>query len=295
MLWDILPQGKSPGGAPMNVAVHLNRLGLDVRLISRTGDDPLGCQLKKYLDSVNFSNYYLQQDTLHSTGTAQVDMSNPDELQYDFPDSAWDYIELDHELRSLADRSDIIVHGSLIARMPGSFDVLRQLIADENKYKVFDVNLRYPHYSKQLIQQLFEKADMVKMNASELQIVSDWFVESSDEAGLMRQLRDRFHCKVISVTHGKDGASLLYEDNYLWHPGYKTDVVDTVGAGDAFLAGLLDGILKGNGNDSWKILDDAVALGAYVSGLKGANPFYYKTDIEQFKKSREPKDSHRKR
>jgi len=281
ILWDVLPGEKTPGGAPMNVAVHLNRLGLDVRFVSRIGDDPLGHKLKQYLESIHFSDYLLQLDTGHPTGTAQVNTSDPNDPQYDFPDCAWDYLEFDHDLFSLAHASDIIVHGSLVARKPKSYDTLMQLIGDENKYKVFDVNLRDPHYSQGLIQQLLEKADLVKMNDSELQVISDWFFEPSDQATWMRQLRDRFHCQVISVTHGKEGASLLYEDNYLRHDGYLTSVVDSIGAGDAFLAGLLQGILMKEAPD--RILANAVALGAYVTTRSGANPIYKKADIERFK------------
>src|SRR6056297_477546 len=203
ILWDILPESRSPGGAPMNVAVHLSRLGLDVRFVSRIGDDSMGHELKRYLESVNFTDYFLQLDPHHSTGTAQVDMSDPNDPRYQFPDCAWDHMEWTRDLISLAESSDIIIHGSLIARKPSSYNTLTQLIRDAKKFKVFDVNLRNLHYSKGLIQELLKQADLVKMNYSELQTIGGWFVEPADEATLLRKIRDRFDCQVISVTHGK--------------------------------------------------------------------------------------------
>jgi len=283
ILWDIFPGGKSPGGAPMTVAIHLSRLGVNVRFASRIADDQPGKELVGYLESIDFRNFYLQRDPIHSTGRAQVDTSDPNNPGYHFPDSAWDYIELNQELLSLARLSDTIVYGSLIAREPKSYDTLIQLIGDKEKYKVFDVNLRYPHYTKKLIQELLEKANLVKMNQPELMVIRDWFFRSSDEKTLLKQLRDRFDCEMISVTHGKHGASLLSGDQYLRHDGYYTHVKDTIGAGDAFLAGLIRGIMRMD--EPEKVLDNAVALGAYVSSRSGANPFYQENDIEQFKEN----------
>jgi len=272
ILWDVLPDKKMPGGAPMNVALHLNNLGLDVGFVSRIGQDTLGEELKEYLASIGFYNYILQSDPDHPTSIAKVDMSDPDDPQYQFPDCAWDYLDLDSDLKKMLGESQIIVHGSLAARNKKSFDTLKNILEAGDHFKVFDINLRSPNYSKPVIEELLGKANLVKMNESELNVLSRWFFSESNEETLLRKISDRFNCQIITVTKGAGGASLLYEEDYYWHPGFKTHVKDTIGAGDAFLAGMLYGLLTEKVPS--ELLSFSCAMGAYVVTKTGANPRY---------------------
>ena len=271
VLWDVLPDKKVPGGAPMNVAYHLQKLGLNVQFVSKIGDDELGDQLKAYLNSLG-KDFTFQIDKAHQTSIAEVDTSDPYELKYTFPTCAWDFLELTDDLRALANNSDILVYGSLVSRNRKSYETLLSLIKDETKYKVFDMNLRPPNYTREGIVKFLEEADMVKMNESELDTLREWFYKNQEEEELLRKIWEDFNCKIITVTKGSEGASLLYQDHYYVHPGFEAEVVDTIGAGDAFLAGFLYKLLAKDSPED--ILSFACAIGALVVTGEGAHLDY---------------------
>ena len=282
ILWDVLPDKKAPGGAPMNVALHLKKFGMNVKFLSRIGNDPLGQELKDYLDSIAFKKYFLQEDSNHPTGTVQVDLSDSNDPKYDivFP-TAWDYIEMTDDLKQIADESEIIVYGSLASRNEVSRKTLQEILDNHNNYNVLDINLREPHYTKERIEFLMNKADLVKMNEEELNILAGWFTDKSnmEEEEQVKSLSATFDYPVVCVTKGENGAALLYEGGYYRHPGYKVKLKDAVGSGDAFLAALLHGYLAKYPPE--KILSYACATGAYVASKSGANPDY---DLEQIEK-----------
>ena len=279
ILWDLLEGKKLPGGAPMNVALHLNKMGLDVRLISRIGADRWGKEMEEYLKSTGFHNYLLQRDPYYPTGWAQVDMKGPNNPHYMFPDSAWDHLELDFNVKSSLQESDILVYGSLIARNCESRRTLMNMLNDSNIYRVFDMNLRQPNYTKDTVESLLQKADLLKVNEHELQVLTSWFFKPDSEANVLKRIRDRFKCSVITLTRGENGASVLYGEQYFTRPGYKVRVADTIGAGDAYLAGFLKGLLWNRDPES--ILSFACAAGAYVASRTGANPSYEQEEIHR--------------
>ena len=278
ILWDILPDRKVPGGAPMNVALHLQKLGLPVKFVSRIGQDEWGGQLVHYLDSVGFRDHYLQRDTDYPTSWAEVDMSDPIEVRYNFPDCAWDYIQMDGPLKEFIAGTNIVVYGSLVARKQRSYATLMELLGEAG-YKVFDVNLRKPNYSQKLIGELLNKADLVKMNEEELQIIKSWFFHRTHEDHLLAEISRVFACRAIAVSRGDGGAFLYYEDSSYEHPGYSANVVDTIGAGDAFLAALLFGWLSGKTPE--QMLAFSCATGAYMVTKSGATPDYDIRDIRK--------------
>ena len=270
----------------MNAAIHLKKLGLDVHFTSRVGQDELGDQLVSYLEGIQFQDYYLQRDGDHPTSIANVDMSDPNDPQYQFPDCAWDYIELDRPMKDLVEEAEMVIYGSLVARNEKSRQTLMKILEGEHRYKVFDVNLRRPNYTRQVIEALLEKADLIKMNEHELTVLGEWFFNTrEDEATLLKRLRWRFGAEVIAVTRGGQGASLLWQDDYYRHGGHQVRLVDTIGAGDAFLAGIVNGLLRHE--HPREILSLATALGAYVVSQTGGNPTY---DMEQIHQLMEQKD-----
>ncbi len=276
ILWDVLPDKKVPGGAPMNVALHLKKLAMNVKFASRIGNDPLGKELKDYLDSIAFHEYLLQEDRDHPTGTVQVDLSDSNDPKYDivFP-SAWDYIEMTEELKQAADESEIVVYGSLASRNDVSRNTLQEILAIHDTYDVLDINLRDPHYTKERTEILMDKADLVKMNEEELNILMNWFtakVDEMEEADQVKLLSSKFDCPMVCVTKGGNGAAMLYEGNYYRHPGYKVELADAVGSGDAFLAALVHGYLSKGLPE--KMLDLACATGAFVASRVGGTPEY---------------------
>jgi fructokinase len=276
ILWDVLPGKKVAGGAPMNVSLHLKKLGMNVKFASRIGKDALGKELKDFLDSVAFHEYLLQEDRNHPTGTVKVDLTDSNDPKYDivFP-SAWDYIEMTEELEQTANKSHILVYGSLASRNEVSRNTLQKILAGHNTYNVLDINLRDPHYTKERLESLMNTADLVKMNEEELNILTDWFTykgDEMDEEDRVKSLSVTFDCPVVCITKGGDGATLLYEDNYYRHPGYKIELADAVGSGDAFLAALLHGYLSKGSPEN--MLDLACATGAFVASMTGGTPEY---------------------
>jgi fructokinase len=284
ILWDLLPSGEVPGGAPMNVAYHLNKLGHPPAIITRIGKDERGSKLLELLHGKNISTEYVQEDKLLPTGIVYATPNAQHEMEYDIvAPVAWDVIEWDDKFKSLFDDSTYFVFGSLIARTLTSKDTLFKLLAIA-KNKVLDINLRPPHYKKVLIVDLLSKSDIVKMNVHELELISSWFNDSTKTEDRMKLVSERFNLKTLIVTQGGDGALLLINDSIYSHQGFKVIVQDTVGSGDSFLAAVIAGLI--DKRDPGDILEYACAVGALVTSRKGGWPEYDLEDIQNIIKGK---------
>ena len=285
ILWDLLPSGKQPGGAPMNVALHLNKLGVNAGIISKVGSDALGTEIVDYLHGNNIGTNYIQIDNFHPTGKVKVDINEDKNAKYEivFP-VAWDYIDLSDSLLQQVKTSEYFVFGSLAARNDVSRNSLFKLIMNANK-KVFDVNLRAPHYTKELIEQLLFMADIVKLNEEEVEILKAWFGFTNDTLDVIcNNLKDKFSIETLIVTLGNKGALIYHKENMFRNSGFKVTIQDTIGSGDSFLAAFLASYMEGKTIP--ECLELACATGAYVATCAGANPDYSQNDIEQFIKER---------
>jgi fructokinase len=282
MLWDKISQtNKQPGGAPMNVALHLQKHGHDVCLVSRIGNDSDGCDLLDFIRPSGLPLDFIQRDTTAPTGVVNVVLDEKQNATYDivFP-SAWDFIQLDESLMGKIGDVDVIVYGSLASRNDISRNTLFYLLKSKAT-KVFDVNLRAPYYSKELLEDMMLLADIIKLNHEEIAIIASWYGQrtlSLEEQ--MRWLSKKFHCGTLCVTRAENGAAMLHEELFSEHPGYVVKVEDTIGSGDAFLASFISGIMLQYAPST--ILSNACALGAYLATCKGANPEY---DLNEIKKS----------
>ena len=281
ILWDNLPTGKKPGGAPMNVAYHLNQLGIESCLISRVGDDTNGREILNFLKSKGLSTEYCQIDHSFPTSTVEVSIAADKEVCYDIVKPvAWDYIEESVALTRLVSEADAFVFGSLAARNSVSYLTVASLL-EKAKYRVFDVNLREPHYSPATITHLLRKTNLLKLNIHELNLIATWFNTScTTEWEKITLLQDEFAIDEIVVTKGSSGATYYTQHAQCNYPAYKVKVNDTVGSGDSFLAAFLSQKLKGESIEG--ILSYASALGAYVTMHSGACPDYKKYDLDQF-------------
>ncbi len=270
MLWDVLPTGKQPGGAPLNVAVHLHNFGLDAQLISRVGHDDLGTELLAFVESKGISTTYVQRGETHLTGVVKANVSDSMEVTYQIVKPvAWDYIQYNTALSQLAETAEAFVFGSLAARHAPSRETLYRLL-QQAPLKVFDVNLRPPHYSRDVVTYLLKQADVVKLNHHELAEIMGWFGVSPDEATALRWLAERFQLQAVCVTKGADGAALWVGQQLYRSPGIAVQVQDTIGSGDAFLAALLRGWLAGQAPADY--LAFACAAGSLVASYQGATP-----------------------
>jgi fructokinase len=270
MLWDVLPNGRQPGGAPLNVAVHLRHLGLEAQLISRLGHDDLGAELRAFVEAQGLATTHVQQGEQHLTGVVKANVDNHHEVSYKIVQPvAWDYIQYEAGLSQLVAQAAAFVYGSLAARSPTSRETLYRLLPHAT-CRVFDVNMRAPHYSRDVVTYLLQQADLVKLNHHELAEVMGWFGASPAEDTALRWLAERFQLQAVCVTKGAAGA-VLWSGQQLYHcPGVAVAVQDTIGSGDAFLAALLMGWLAGQPPAEY--LAFACAAGALVATHQGATP-----------------------
>lgn len=270
MLWDVLPTGKQPGGAPLNVAVHLHNFGLDAQLISRVGHDDLGAELLGFAAGKGLNTSHVQRGETHLTGVVKANVSDSNEVTYKIVKPvAWDYIRYETPLCELVQGAEAFVFGSLAARSPVSRETLYRLL-QQAPFRVFDVNLRPPHYSRDVVQYLLRRADLVKLNHHELAEIMGWFGASPDEETALEWLAGRFHLQAVCVTKGADGAVLWTGGQLYRSPGRVVQVQDTIGSGDAFLAALLRGWLAGQPPADY--LAFACAAGSLVATFQGATP-----------------------
>lgn len=277
-LWDMLPSGKQPGGAPMNVALHLARFGADVRLLSRVGDDDLGRTLLEYLAAQGLATDLVQIDAQHPTGQVLVDLSDPHAVRYDIAEpAAWDFID-GAEYANIPTGSDtIVVFGSLAARSSVSRGTLFEIL-DRARLKVFDLNLRPPYVDRDVIEHLLHRADWVKLNAAELDLVARWPGDPRSPEDGVNDLSRRYALASVCLTLGERGALLSHGGRVFRQPGFPVRVVDTVGCGDAFLAAWLSEMSRGN--DPQHALARACAVGALVATHAGANPVVEEAEIQ---------------
>jgi len=277
VLWDILPDKSLPGGAPMNVAYHLKKLGTNPALITRMGDDEYGKELFSLLTGYGLVTKFFQQDDEHPTGLVYAKPNEQHEVVYDivFP-SAWDFIEWDERFINLTEQAEFFVYGSLTSRNKASKNTLFQILESAKK-KVLDINLRPPHFSKDVIEHLLRTADILKMNLAELELITDWFSHFDNMEERMKWMQEKFSIETIIVTMGGNGAAVNDGGVIYYHPGYKVTVADTIGSGDAFLAGFLYKQLTDPSVQH--ALDFASAMGAFVATRSGACPFYEISEI----------------
>lgn len=280
VLWDLLPSGKIAGGAPMNVAVHANQLGLNAEMISAVGNDELGKGILSFLLSRGLSVENIQKNE-HKTGFVEVTLDEKGSPSYKIIEPvAWDFIRLTELAKSTVQAADALVFGSLSLRNEISKKTLLQLQTDA-KLKILDINLRKPFFTSELTDELLRVADIVKVNDDELEMICNWYGQTGYETQNASFLKERYQLKGIIVTRGANGAFFIDENNVVFeHQGFKVSVNDTIGSGDSFLAAFITKWL--NGEMPAEALKYACAVGAFVATQKGATPLISEEDILKF-------------
>ena len=279
VLWDVLPTEKIAGGAPMNVSIRLQSLGINAKMISKIGNDELGKELLNIIKEKNVDTSLIQTDFTHSTGEVLVKLDAKGSATYTivYP-SAWDSILITKENIDAVREADAFVFGSLASRNTISRNTLLTLLK-EAKYKIFDINIRSPFYSIEFLKELMDLSDFVKLNDDELLKVAQALGSKTDtiEDNILF-LSKLTNTRTICITKGKDGAILYAENQFYRNKGFAVTVADTIGAGDSFLAALLSEIL--HTNDYQKAVEFACAVGALVASCNGANPVITNKEIE---------------
>lgn len=281
VLFDVFPTHRKIGGAPLNVALRMASLGIDAQIISRVGNDEIGKELLAFIKENGVATDTIQVDQNLSTGEVIVQLNDKGSASYtiNYP-VAWDKIYCGPEEEILVKKADALVFGTLVCRDSVSHASLLEII-NYAKYAIFDVNLRAPFYSKELLINLMMQSDFIKFNDEELYEVSAFM--NSPYHSLEQNIHfiaEHTNTKHICVTKGSHGAVLYYNEQMFYNSGYKVDVVDTVGSGDSFLAGLLSKLLYEN--NPQEAIDFACALGAIVAKNEGANPKISTSEINEF-------------
>jgi fructokinase len=280
LLWDMLPGGARLGGAPGNFTVMAGRLGNHAAILSRIGRDDLGREAVHLLDPLPADTSFLQVDRAHETGRVTVTFNDGQPEYVIHKPAAWDFLELSDGWVSLAERADAICFGSLAQRGIESRQTIQTLAAQTPSrcVRIFDVNLRPPYYSSEVIQESLELASVVKMNDAEVPMVLALLGLAVEDDGLPQNLRPSAErllaefptLEMVAITRGAHGSLLVRRDEWHEHPGYPIKVADTIGAGDAFTAAMAHYLLRGA---ELPVLNEAGnRWGGWIASQSGAMP-----------------------
>ncbi len=280
VLWDMLPSGAKPGGAPLNVAIHLKKQGINPTLISKVGSDGNGDNLIEFLKSSGLKTDIIQKDTKLPTSEVLVHLDENKNATYEICEPvAWDNILINPEIINLAKTADLIIYGSLASRNKTTRNTLFNILEESSATRLVDINLRAPYDNREWIEELLHISDFAKLNDDELMKIAGWNNRTGNEEELIRWFSDHFKCPTVCVTRGANGAILFIKNNFYSHSGFTINAVDTVGAGDSFMASLVVNLSKNIHPE--KALEKACATGAFVASQNGAVPHYSGKEVEK--------------
>jgi len=274
LLWDVLPDSRQLGGAPANFAYMTSLLGDEGIVASRVGNDELGKEAKRRLESLGLSTSCIQIDPTYRTGVAQVEVDSKGQPTFQFAEpAAWDSLEWTPAWQTLAQEADAVCFGSLAQRSLQSRQAIYSFLKSvrPETTRIFDVNLRQSFYSAQILADSAKQADIIKLNHEELpNVVQLLGFPFHDEESAAQWIRHTFHTKLVCITRGPGGSLLVSEYAKHEHPGIRVQVADTVGSGDAFTAALVYHYLR---RDCLAAMSEAAnRMGSWVASQTGATP-----------------------
>ncbi|OEJ15233.1 carbohydrate kinase [Brachyspira hampsonii] len=280
LLYDVYDNVSVIGGAPFNYSLQLSRLlNKDDKLqfITALGDDDYSKDALSFIDNENIYKSLIQISKDYETGKATVFLNEnkvPDYIIHE--NTAWDHIEYNSDIENaLKENYDLFYFNILSQRNEKSYNTLKNIFKNINaKYKVCDVTFRKNYYTKEKIKESLEFINILKINDDELAVIKGLFYPSlqNDNETLLKAISKDFDIDYIFLTLGASGASVLYNNEYIFNPSNKIDVVDTVGAGDSFCAALSYAILMGL--DINNVLKFASSVSEEMIQLKGGTARY---------------------
>ncbi len=275
ILFDVFPEYRRLGGAPFNFACHLSHLGFDVRFVSRIGSDDAGREILHQLELAGFYLDDIQIDEVHSTGKVNVRLDKSGEPQFDIiADAAYDYIEFIPEYHSdLIEGAQLIYFGSLIQRSRAGHRNLQNFISADTPETLnfYDINLRPGCYNNAIIETSLSKTDILKLNSGELAELKQILSEQMNNEQFVQHLMEAHSVSAVALTKGRRGSELFTDrGRFSAESADAIRIVDPVGAGDAYAAMLVAGMLE-----KWppeRILAQASLFAARICEIKGAIP-----------------------
>ncbi len=272
ILWDMLPEKKRLGGAPTNFASHAAAIGGQARIVSAIGQDQSGLDILERLSNKEINTQHIQF-TEHPTGWVDVKICSNGHPEYIIHENvAWDYIPLSPQTIELAQTCDAVCFGSLAQRNPFSRESIQQFLANtrEDCLRVFDINLRQHYYSREILENSFQAATILKLNDDELTVLRNLFELPEPQEAALQALLDQYQLDCIAFTEGARGSMMMDTNNVSYCPAIPITVKDTIGAGDAFTATMVMGKLYGLSLE--KINQLAGKVAAHVCSQAGATP-----------------------
>lgn len=275
-LWDVFPSHKALGGAPANFAYTVGQLGFESYAVSAIGNDELGRDMQKQFANRGVKSYLVQSDK--PTGQVLVQLDEKGVPQYEIcEDVAWDNIPLTDELKELALKTDVVCFGSLAQRAETSRQTINAFLAlmpnGPEVLKICDINLRQSFYNKDVLENSFKVANVLKTNDEEIEVIAQLFsYTSQDMLQVCKEIVKEYHLKMIILTCGVAGSYVVTDNNVSFCHTPLVEVADTVGAGDSFTASFCAALLKGLSIP--EAHQFAVDVSAYVCTQNGAMVTY---------------------
>jgi fructokinase len=273
VLWDLLPSGPQLGGAPANFAYHAQALGAQAGVVTRVGNDPFGQEILQRFERQRIAASTVQVDVAAPTGTVSVALSDRGIPNYIIHENvAWDHLAVTPAGLNAVHQADAICFGSLAQRGVLSRTSIQKLVATSpaSALRVFDINLRQKYFSREVIESSLRLANVLKLNDGELPVLAQMFELSGSTPQQIEQLAQRFDLRLIALTRGPAGSLLFQSGQWSDCPSVPITIVDTVGAGDAFTAALVLGLLQQKPLGEINELADEVAR--HVCSHAGATP-----------------------
>lgn len=270
VLWDVFPDAERPGGAPANVAYHATALGNRGVVASCVGADDRGDRLRALLDERGVSLDGLQVTSNRPTGTVQVTIEEGEPSYTITEDVAWDHLAMDDTFQTLAAEADAVCFSTLAQRSPASRTTIHAFLdaVRPEALRILDVNLRPPFYDAEVLRGSLVRADVVKCNEPEWDLLASLLGTDDVAHWLFEEQQVRLLC----LTHGADGSELRTADERVFQkaPTVDASTGDAVGVGDSFLATITHHLLRDTPLD--RMLDAANTYAAYVVTRQGGMP-----------------------
>ena len=272
VLWDVFPTGRKLGGAPANFAYHVSQFGLEGLAVSAVGRDGLG---EETLEALRGHGLHFHMDRVEEpTGTVQVTLDEKGVPQYEIKTGvAWDNIPYTRELARIASCTKAVCFGSLAQRSPVSRETIGWFLdaVPEGCLKVFDINLRQQFYTREVLEDSLQRADILKINEEEIVTVAQLFgIEGEGFEDTCRELIRRYGLDMVILTCGAVGSHVFHEGGMSYLDTPAVQVADTVGAGDSFTGAFVACMLEGKSVE--EAHRTAVKVSAYVCTQTGAMP-----------------------
>lgn len=277
VLWDVIAGKEHLGGAPFNFAAQAKNLGHEVYFVSAVGHDKRGDRVLARMEQMGLSTRFVSRIEAWDTGIATVSLDAKGQPTFEIHrPCAYDFISLSPADLSdlLSPAPDAIYFGTLLQISPQAFQATRKVLASSSPlWKFYDINLRPSSYEPQLVRDLMSQATILKLNEEEVRTVDRMLGrEHTSLEAFCRYYAKEFRFEAVCVTRAAKGCAILVGDKFIEAPGYPVQVIDAVGAGDAFAAAVLHGLWS-----RWpveKVADFANRVGALITSRPGAIPLW---------------------